>query len=339
VPQNFERRKNLKIPIEQILVSKDNPRQNFDEEGLRRLGESIREHGQLQAIIVRPVLVKEKAVVQGYELVVGERRLRACALVGINEVEAEVRDVDDATAMELRLIENTQREDLSDAEKGDAVLALWANYDKYETIKDVAEAIKLPYGAVKDWTLQSKQISGNIRKLREHMLLNDYHLRKLAKYPHTTQEKLAQVIIKKKIPTTNVLDFTKLYDANPQRDLDEIADEVLGIKTVTIPKDKLPQEVLEKLNEEKKQLAKVQRIRKKPSKPITKEQVKEKLAEKKTDFKFVKAKITRGTGNAPPLKQQIKPTLIPNLNTPDYNLCKCATCSLFAKHCKGRCWT
>ena len=330
----------MKIPIEQILVSKDNPRQSFDEEGLRRLGESIREHGQLQAIIVRPVLVKEKAVVQGYELVVGERRLRACALVGIGEIEAEVRDVDDATAMELRLIENTQREDLSDAEKGDAVLSLWANYDKYETLEDVAKAINIPYGTIKVmWIPKARKLSPTIKALEIDFTLDKLTTFHLLKYTPSIQDKLGKKIADNSLSQRQATQFLKLYDANPNRPLDEIANEVLGLKKVEIPEKFYSPELRKKIEKEKEQYAKVQRIRKKPSKPITKEQVKQKLAEKKTDFKFVKAKITRGTGNAPPLKQQIKPTLIPNPKTPDYNLCKCATCSLFAKHCKGRCWT
>jgi ParB family chromosome partitioning protein len=114
-----------RIPIGNIVITKDNPRQIFDEEPLRRLGESIRTHGLLQPIIVRP---KEGY----YELVVGERRLRAAQLAGMDEIEAKIEEIDDATCTELRLIENTHREDLTDAEKGDAVYVLIEKYpEKY----------------------------------------------------------------------------------------------------------------------------------------------------------------------------------------------------------------
>lgn len=308
-------------------MSKDNPRQSFDEEGLRRLGESIKEHGQLQAIIVR---------LKGsfYELVVGERRLRACALVGINEVEAEVKDVDDATAMELRLIENTQREDLSDAEKGDAVLSLWANYEKYETLKDVAEAISVNYGSMTHWIDFSKKLSDEAKSLVRAHNLSDYQVRYLPKYPKYVQNKLIQIIRERNLTGRQVLELTKQYDTNPNKSMDEVADEVLNIKIITVPKSELPKEVFEKI-EEKKQLAKVQRVRKKPSKPITKEEVR-----KKTDFKFVKATVSHGqAGLLPQLKTEVKPTILPNMQTPDYTVCKCALCPLFATHCKGRCWT
>jgi len=314
-------------------MSKDNPRQSFDEEGLRRLGESIKSHGQLQ-----PIVVRKKGSL--YELVVGERRLRACALVGLTEIEAEVRDVDDVTAMELRLIENTQREDLTDAEKGDAVLALWANYDKYETIKDVAEAINIPLGTVQGhWIPKARKLSPTIRELGIDDKLDRLTTKQLLKYSHSIQDKLGRKIVEKELSQRQAIQFLKLYDVNPQRPLDEIADEVKGIKKVEIPEKFYSPELRKKIEQEKEQYSKVQRIRKKPSKPITKQQVKEKLAKKKTDFKFVKAKITRGTGNAPSLKQQIQPNIIPNPDAPDYTLCQCAMCPLFAKHCKGRCWT
>lgn len=318
----------MKIPIDKIVVSKDNPRQSFDEEGLRRLGESIKEHGQLQAAIVRPKGSQ-------YELVVGERRLRACALVGINEVEAEVREVDDATAMELRLIENTQREDLTDAEKGDAVLSLWANYDKYETIKDVAEAINVPYPTViYNWCPSSRRLSPKIKELLHASTLTERHTQVLLKYPHSIQNRLADVIINRKISSAKVRDFLKLYDQNPNANLEELANKALGIETVTIPKSELPKETLEKL-EEKKQLAKTQRIYKKPSKPITKEEVR-----KKTDFKFEQVKVTHGSGQVKPPSPIIKPTILgttkPDLSQPDWTLCKCPICPLFGQHCKGR---
>jgi ParB/RepB/Spo0J family partition protein len=321
----------LKISIAQIVVSKDNPRQSFDEEGLRRLGESIKEHGQLQSIIVR-------SRGSGYELVVGERRLRACALLGLSEIEADVKNVDDVTAMELRLIENTQREDLSDAEKGDAVLGLWANYDKYETLQDVAKAIGSTIGTVKHWTEFSRKLSDGVKAVTRARKLTDFQVRYLPKYPKYVQDKLVSVIADRNLTGRQVIVFLKEYDKTPDANLGEIADVAQGTKTITIKTSELPKLVLQNI-EEKKQLAKVQRIPKKPSRQITKEQVKKKL-EKKTDFKFVRASVSHGqAGLLPQLKMEVKPTILPNPSTPDYTLCKCALCPLFATHCKGRCWT
>ena len=330
----------MKLSIDRIIVSKDNPRKRFDEEGLRRLGESIQSHGQLQPILVRPVG-------QNYELLVGERRLRAIALVGLGSIDAEIRDVDDVTAMEFRLIENTQREDLTDAEKGDAVLNLWANYDKYKTIKDVAEAINTPYSTVKNlWVAHSRKLSPKLRGMLGDTFTNT-HGRYLLKYPHATQNDLADVSIKHNLTKRQLVNVTKKFDATPNADLDKLAQEAQGIKKIEISVDKIPKEVLEKIEEEKKQFAKVQKLkpRKKPSKPITKEDVLKKQEAKKkkianSSFKFEKVKISTGTKKASsPLKQTIKPMIVHNETTPDYSLCKCAVCPLFAKHCKGRCWT
>jgi len=165
---------------------------------------------------------------------------------------------------------------LTDAEKGDAVLSLWANYDKYETIKNVAEEIKVPYNTVRKWLSQARHLSEKIKNMVSTGNIPTWTAKALTKYPIGTQDKLAEVIIRKEVPSGDkTLKFLKLFDANPQRDLDSIADELLGVKTVTVPESKIPREVLDKINEEKKQFAKIQKLkpRKKPSKPITKEEV------------------------------------------------------------------
>ena len=92
----------------------------------------------------------------------------------------------------------------------------------------------------------------------QHVLTND-HIRRLLKYPHSTQNRLADVIIRKKISSDkNVLrPFLKSFDADPSADLDKLADKALGIETVTVPVSKIPVEVLKKINEEKEQFAKV----------------------------------------------------------------------------------
>jgi len=325
----------MKLSIERIIVSKDNPRQNFDEEGLRQLGESIKSHGQLQPIIVR-------SRGSSYELVVGERRLRASVLVGLETIEAEVREVDDGTAMELRLIENTQREDLTYAEKGDAVLTLWANFDKYKTLKDIADAIQISYHTLANkWVPAATKLSAYIKEVTTRGDLTERAAQYLLKYPHSIQDKLANAIIKYRIHGGRdglEREFLRLYDQNPTVDLEQLADKVKGLETVTVPTSMLSPELQKKIDEQK-QLAKVQRIRKKPSKPITKEDVKEKLGVK-APFKFEKVKVSRGIkGFEPVSKAVIIPNMIPLEETPDYSLCKCAVCPLYAKHCKGRCWT
>ncbi len=327
----------MKIPIEKITVSKDNPRQSFEEEGLRSLGESIKEHGQLQSVIVRPRG-------SGYELVVGERRLRACVLAGLSEIEADVKDVDDVTAMELRLIENIQREDLTDAEKGDGVLALWT-LGKYKTIKEMADGIGFRETTMRLWVGKATKVSDKVKTLQSNSIISEDIVSSLVKYPHSIQDKLANAIIKYEIYGGKsgehpYREFLKLYDQNPKADLEELANKVKGVETVTVSKSEVPSDVLKVIKEieERKQLAKVKRVQRKRSENITKEKAREHL-EKKADFKYVKATVSHGkAGLLPKLKTEVKPTIMPNPKTPDYTLCKCALCPLFAIHCKGRYW-
>ena len=94
------------IPVSEIRPNPYQPRTNFDEEALRELTESIREHG-----VFTPVLIRKSPV--GYELIAGERRLRASKLAGLKEIPANVLEIDDRAMMEISILENVQREDLS----------------------------------------------------------------------------------------------------------------------------------------------------------------------------------------------------------------------------------
>jgi ParB family chromosome partitioning protein len=95
------------IPISQIESNPEQPRLAFDESTLAELAASIREHGVLQPILVRPIGDR------GYQLIAGERRWRASKEAGLTTIPALVEDIDDETAMEISIIENLQREDLS----------------------------------------------------------------------------------------------------------------------------------------------------------------------------------------------------------------------------------
>ncbi|MEW6446928.1 MAG: ParB/RepB/Spo0J family partition protein [Bacillota bacterium] len=101
------------IKIEEIRANQRQAREVWDEEGIAELAESIREHGLLQPIVVRRV---EK----GYEMVAGERRWRACKLLGWEAIPALVREYDDTESAVALLVENVQREDLNPLEEAAA---------------------------------------------------------------------------------------------------------------------------------------------------------------------------------------------------------------------------
>ncbi len=100
------------IPLDRIVPNPDQPRMTFDEDALAELAASITEHGVLQPILVRPT-----DELQRYQLVAGERRWRAARVAGLREVPALIERFDDDTALEIGIIENLQREDLSPLEE------------------------------------------------------------------------------------------------------------------------------------------------------------------------------------------------------------------------------
>lgn len=95
------------ISLNQIEVNPFQPRHDFNEEALQELANSMRVHGIVQPITVRKIGVKK------YQLIAGERRLRAAKIAGLDEVPAFVRTADDEQMLEMALVENTHREDLN----------------------------------------------------------------------------------------------------------------------------------------------------------------------------------------------------------------------------------
>ena len=107
--------------IKNITANPYQPRCNFDEEKLQELAASIKEFG-----VVQPVVVRKKG--RSYELVAGERRLRAAGLAGLTKVPAIVKDYDDAKMMEIALIENIQRHDLNPIEEAQGLRRLMQEF-------------------------------------------------------------------------------------------------------------------------------------------------------------------------------------------------------------------
>ena len=105
------------IRIDELRVNPYQPRKIFDEDALKELASSIKEHGVFQPIIV-------KKSIKGYEIVAGERRFRASKLAGLDKIPAIIRDFTDEEMMEIALLENLQRENLNAIEEAEAYKAL-----------------------------------------------------------------------------------------------------------------------------------------------------------------------------------------------------------------------
>lgn len=106
------------LPINEIMPNKDQPRKTFDEGALQELADSIKQHGILQPLLVRPLPAG------GYQLVAGERRWRAAKMAELREVPVVIRELSDIETMEIAIIENLQREDLNPIEEAEGLQAL-----------------------------------------------------------------------------------------------------------------------------------------------------------------------------------------------------------------------
>lgn len=104
----------VEINLDEIRPNPYQPRKNFDQEALNELAESIKQSGVFQPIILR------KSSIKGYELIAGERRMRASKIAGKETIPAIVRQLDDERMIEIAVLENLQREDLSPLEEAEA---------------------------------------------------------------------------------------------------------------------------------------------------------------------------------------------------------------------------
>ncbi len=124
---------NMMLRISSIEPNREQPRKQFDEDALMELADSIRQHGVIQPLLVRPL---DNGM---YQLVAGERRWRASRMAGLIEVPVVIRDLSDHEAMEIALIENLQRKDLNVIEEALGYQQLMDKYDM--TQEKVAERV------------------------------------------------------------------------------------------------------------------------------------------------------------------------------------------------------
>jgi ParB family chromosome partitioning protein len=158
------------IDIDRILPNSHQPRKNFDEEALNELSQSIREHGVLQPVVVRPL---EDGF---FQLIAGERRWRASQRAGLARLPAIVREAEEHAALELALIENLQREDLNPVEEAQAYERLISDFGMTQegvaqrvgknraTVANMLRLLRLPL-EVQQWLRENKLSTGHAKAL------------------------------------------------------------------------------------------------------------------------------------------------------------------------------
>ncbi len=130
----------VELRLSEIEPNRNQPRVHFDENALQELAESIKTHGLLQPIVVRPMPGG------AYQIVAGERRWRACRIAGLSVVSVIVKELDDKQTMELALIENLQRKDLNPVEEANGYSRLLKEFSL--TQEEVANRVGKSRAAV-----------------------------------------------------------------------------------------------------------------------------------------------------------------------------------------------
>lgn len=175
------------IRLSDIEPNRDQPRKVFDEAALNDLAESIKQHGLIQPLLVRPLSSGR------YQIVAGERRWRASRLAGLDKVPVVVREMDDKQTMEIALIENLQREDLNPIEEAKGYKQLMDTYGF--TQEEVALSVNKSRPAVAN-ALRLLNLTDKEIKLLEEGLITSGHARALLSITDEEQRKIATDLAK-----------------------------------------------------------------------------------------------------------------------------------------------
>ena len=231
----------VNVKIKDLRSNPYQPRKVFDEEALKELADSIKEHGVFQPIIV-------KNSIKGYEIIAGERRVKASEIAGLEEIPAIIRDFNDTQMMEIALLENLQRENLTAIEEANAYKKL------QETLSLTQEELATRLGKSRSHItnmLGLLSLPEDIQEDINNKKLSMAHARVLSKLEDLNQQKeLEKKIIRDGISVRKLEELTKepkIKKVNPQRRRPETSEysylqeglsEKLGTKVV-IKKNKL----------------------------------------------------------------------------------------------------
>ena len=191
------------LAIDLIKRGQHQPRQDFDQDALNTLADSIQTQGVVQPILVRPV-----ADGNSYEIVAGERRWRAAQIAGLHDIPVIIKDVTDHEAMCLALIENIQRQDLNPLEEAGALERL---INEFEMTHDaVAEAVGRSRPTVTN-LLRLLELDNNVKKMLKGRKLDMGHARALLPLTLAQQSEVASKIVKQGLSVRATENLVKQY--------------------------------------------------------------------------------------------------------------------------------
>ncbi|NLK08522.1 MAG: ParB/RepB/Spo0J family partition protein [Firmicutes bacterium] len=166
------------IPLADIEVNPFQPRETFNQEAIQELAQSLEEHGLIQPIVVR-------SCPEGYQLVAGERRVRAAAYLGWETISAVVRELDDAASAQMALIENLQREDLDFWEEALAYQQLLEQFGM--TQDELAQSIGKSQSSIAN-KLRLLKLSPKVRSKISREIMTERHCRALLRLDSETKQ-------------------------------------------------------------------------------------------------------------------------------------------------------
>ena len=201
-------RKTTFIPMNLIIPNRFQPRSHLNNEGIEELANSIRQNGLIQPIIVRQIA-------EGYEIVAGERRFRACLYLGFSNILAIVDDVSDQQLAELALIENIQRENLSPIDEAKAYQQLIQLYSL--TQEQIALKVGKSQSAVAN-KLRLLNLEDNIQNALASKKITERHGRALLSVSKSWRDAIFQQIIKNDL---NVKDTEKIIENLKEKSIKE----------------------------------------------------------------------------------------------------------------------
>ena len=186
----------MQIPIEDIIPNRFQPRLAFDEEGLKELSESIKQHGIIQPLVLRRLGNK-------YEIIAGERRFKASTMAGLKTVPAIISDIDDNQSAEIALVENIQRRNLTPIEEAKSYKNL---LDRgYMTQEQLAEKMGVSQSSIAN-KLRLLNLAPEVQDALLQEKISERHARSLLALPKEQQKEWLQKIISKRM-TVRQLDL------------------------------------------------------------------------------------------------------------------------------------
>lgn len=169
--KNRQKLQIIRLPLEAIQVNPYQPRQEFDEGEISDLAQSIQAYGLIQPIIVR-------AIANGYQIVAGERRYRACRMLGMKEIPAMVQEMDDEKAAAVSLIENIQRKELNYFEEAHAYHILINQFGMKQ--EEVARKVGRSQSAIAN-KLRILKLPEAVKVIIDPAMISERHARALLK--------------------------------------------------------------------------------------------------------------------------------------------------------------